>query len=200
MATSNTRSAEILTAVHCFTFSVLLLLSAFTLTLAFTHAVIISASTIAAKTALLSANVIIPTCSLLFLSLEHLLEMVQPKTLTIYNRHQSILMLSVLLFWGWFINTLFWTQYKIPKTTQGSCPSQNLEHWRSTSTTINKAKIGLGWIIVTIYIIHLSIRAVKTREEIQRQRWLTKVLKSELDVEVVEITAEEGKGRTNCEL
>jgi hypothetical protein len=39
---------------------------------------------------------------------------------------------------------------------------------------------------------------VEAREEIKRQRWPTKLLGSEL-VKVVEITAEEEKGRISCE-
>ncbi len=93
MAPLNTRSAEILTASHCFAFSILLLLSAFTHTV-----IIISASTVVAKTALLSSSVLAPTYSLLFLLLEHLLEMILLKTLATMNRHRSILMLSALLF------------------------------------------------------------------------------------------------------
>lgn len=195
MASSTTKS---LAAAHYFTFSILLLLSAFALTLAFTHTVIIIlTSPIVAKAALLSANIIVPICSLLLLSLEHILEMVQPKTFTTLNRHLSILVLSALLFWGWIINTLFWTQYNIPETLQGNCASQIMEYWGPTSTIINKGKIGLGWIIATFYIIHLCTRAVKAREEIKRQRWLTKLLGSEL-IEVVEITAEEEKSRISC--
>lgn len=77
MPTSGTRSAESLTAVHCLTFSILLLLSALALTLTFTHAVIIiSASTFVAKTTLSSTKVIISTCSLLFLLPKHLIEIV----------------------------------------------------------------------------------------------------------------------------
>jgi hypothetical protein len=190
MVTLNTRYAEALTALHCFTFSVLLLLSAFALTLAFTHAtIIILTSTVIAKITLFSANIIVPTCSLLFLSLE----MVQPRALTIIDRHQSILVLSALLLWGWFINTLFWTLHKTPKTSQGGCSLQIMQHWRSTSNIISKVKIGLGWIIMVIYIIHVSIRAAEAREEIKRQRRLTKESESELGVEVVEITTEEEK-------
>ena len=33
----------------------------------------------------------------------------------------------------------------------------------NNSTIINKGKIGLGWTIATIYIIHLCIRAVEAR-------------------------------------
>jgi hypothetical protein len=93
---------------------------------------------------------------------------------------------------------LFWTQYDIPETLQGKCAPQILEYWESTSTIISKRKIGLGWTIAIIYIIHLCIRAVEAREEIKRQRWPIKLLGSEL-VEVVEITAEEEKGRISCE-
>jgi hypothetical protein len=68
MLTSNTCSVESLTAIQCLAFSILLLLSALALTLTFTHIIIIvSASTFVAKIALLSTNVVIPTCSLLFL-------------------------------------------------------------------------------------------------------------------------------------
>ncbi len=126
MPTSNTRFVESLTAVQCLTFSVLLLLSALALTLTFTHAIIIvSASTFVAKTALLSTNVVIPTCSLLFLLLKHLLEIIQPKTLTTVNYYQSILILSGLLFWSCFINTLFWTQYQTPDIIQESWNTGN---------------------------------------------------------------------------
>jgi hypothetical protein len=116
MASSNTYSTKSLTTAHCFTFSILLLLSAFALTLAFTHTVIIILiSPVVTKAALLSASINVPICSLL-LSFEHLLEMVQPKTLTTLDRHLSVLVFSALLFWGWIISTLFWTQYDIPET------------------------------------------------------------------------------------
>jgi hypothetical protein len=199
MAPSNTYSTKSLTAAHCFTFSILLLLSAFALTFAFTHTVIIvSTSPVITKSALLSANIIVPICSLLLLSLEHLLEMVPPKTLTTLNHYLSVLVLSALLFWGWVISTFFWTQYDIPETPQGNYAPQILEYWESTSTIINKGKIGLGWTTAIIYIIHLCVRAVEAREEIKRQRWLAKLLGSEL-IEVTEITAEEEKGRISCE-
>ena len=100
MASSNTYSTKSLAVIHCFTFSILLLLSAFTLALAFTHTVIIIlTSPVVAKAVLLSANIIVLICSLL-LSLEYLLEIIQLKTLTTLKRHQSILTLSALLFWG----------------------------------------------------------------------------------------------------
>ena len=101
MVSSNTYSTKSLVTAYCFTFSILLLLSASIFTLAFTHTIIIIlTSPVVAKAALLSANIIVPICSLLLLSLEHLLEMIQPKTLTTLNHHLSILVLSALLFWG----------------------------------------------------------------------------------------------------
>ncbi len=198
MISSSTCLIKLLTAARGFTFIILLLFSAFALTLACTHTVItMLTSSVVTKAALLSANIIVPICSLLLLSLEHLLEMIQPKTLTNLNRHLSILVLSALLFWGWVINTSFWTQYDVPEISQGNCALQIQEYWRSTSTSINKGKIGLGWIIAAIYSIHTCIRAVEAREEIKRQRQLTKLSTSEL-IEVVEITAEEEKGRFSC--
>lgn len=198
MASLNTCFTKSLAAAHYFTFSILLLLSAFAFTLAFTHTVIIIlTSPIVAKAALLSANIIIPICSLLLLLLKHVLKMIQPKTLITLNHHLSILILSALLFWGWVINTLFWTQYDISETLQGNCAPQILEYWGPISTIINKGKIELEWIIATFYIIHLCIRAMKAREEIKRQHWLIKLLGSEL-IEVVEITAEEEKSRISC--
>jgi hypothetical protein len=110
MASSNTYSTKSFTAAHCFTYSILLLLSAFALTLAFTHTVIIIlTSPVVTKAALLSASINVPICSLLLLSFEHLLEMVQPKTLTTLDRHLSVLVFSALLFWGWITSILFWT-------------------------------------------------------------------------------------------
>jgi hypothetical protein len=101
MASSNIYSIKSFVAAYCFTISILLLLSAFTFTLAFTHTIIfILNSPVVAKAALVSANIIVPICSLLLLSLEHLLEMVQPKILTTLNHYLSILVLSALLFWA----------------------------------------------------------------------------------------------------
>jgi hypothetical protein len=45
----------------------------------------------------------------------------------------------------------------------------------------------------------LSSGLWNSREEIKRQRWLTKVSESRLDVEVLEVIAEEKRGRTNYE-
>jgi hypothetical protein len=126
MPTSNTRSVEPLTAVQCLAFSIILLISAVALTLTFTHAIIIvSAPTFVARAALLSTNVIIPTCSLLFLLLKHSLKIIQLKTLTTLNYYRSFLILSGLLFWSFFLNTLFWTQYKTPEIIQESWNTGN---------------------------------------------------------------------------
>ena len=77
MPTLNTRSVESLTAVQCLTFSILLLLSALAITLTFIHAIIIlSDLTFVAEATLLTTNIIISTCSPLFLFLKHLLEII----------------------------------------------------------------------------------------------------------------------------
>ena len=99
MISSNTYFTKSLTTVHCFTFNILLLLSAFALTFTFIHTVItISNSLVVAKAALLSVNIIVPIYSLLLFLLGHLLEMVQSKILTTLNCHLSVLVLSTLLF------------------------------------------------------------------------------------------------------
>lgn len=168
MASTMESKKRLITARSFATF-ILIILSSVTLTLAFGHGVIISwPSIIFTHRALLSYSVIVPFCSVILLSLEHLLGTAEPDTLSKLNYHLSMLMISILLSCGWIINTTFWTRCEVFGANHWNCPLelQNLTVASSRAAKMaSAAKIVFGWMDVVFYVVHTGLVAVEATNE-----------------------------------
>jgi hypothetical protein len=163
---SQSQSKKRLITARCFTFSTLVILSSITLTLAFCYAVIlISASSIFSHITLLSYSVILPFCSIIHVSLEHLLGVSQPITLSKLNNHLSMLIISAPISCGWFINTIFWTHCEAHDSIRGLCPSELKNSPVPVDTSFSTTKILIGWITTVVYIMHTGLVAAEAMEE-----------------------------------
>jgi hypothetical protein len=163
-------SASSLTAARCFTFSILLLFS-----------------TIFAHTATSSRAIILPILTTFQLALEHLLETVQPNTLSTLNRYLGLLLLTIPLYAAWLFDAAVSTRCKNYETLSGTCPSQIWQWWSSTSTMPGKAGLVSEWTIVVTYLFHNTIGVMQAIEARLYQRLLKE---TSIDVEEKVITGE----------
>jgi hypothetical protein len=158
--------------VRCFAFSAISWLSSITLTIAFSQAIlsvliseaasasisqaIISASIsmVFADKALLAYSVTLPLFSQFYLTFHDVLRTLSPDVCgTIAN--PILLLFSILMSHGWFINTVFWTHCEIYKANGKVCPL------RTRHQVMSALKVAFSWMITAVCIAHTVVTAMK---------------------------------------
>jgi hypothetical protein len=145
--------------VRLSTFVTIQLLSPIILAIASSQAIeSASISVVSADGALLAYSVIVPLFSLFYLIFYHILRTLSPDVHnTIAN--STLLLFSILMIYGWLINTMIWTHCEIKDGAEIYKDGAEDKVCPLRTRRMSTFKVVFGWAVMAVFLTHTVVTA-----------------------------------------
>lgn len=165
MASQEARTRVLLKA-RCSTFSAISLLSLLITGFAFYRAIGSPSFSTGSVTKALFYNITLPFASQLFLLFERLMDIfLRDKESKLTD--QSIMLLCILMIYGWTVMSLFWTYCEIYKNNEVCALRADRQN---PHNPIDTTLVVLAWMMVVVFIIHAGFPTWEVRKIIKAEQ------------------------------